>query len=470
MRRSEEKVLLVDDEPNILQLLSTVLEDEGYRILEASNGSEALKQVEKEDPQVVLLDIRMPGMDGLQVLRRIKENSRKTSVIMMTAYGAMDSVVEATKKGAYDYLAKPLDLEKVKVLVRRALEAQRLSQEVASLRSEMEDKYSLENIVGKHPKMLEVYKMIGRVVDNKATVLILGKTGTGKEVVARAIHFNGSLRNGPFAAVDCASLPQDLLESELFGHEKGAFTDATSQRIGKFERAHKGTLFLDEIGNLTSATQVRLLRFLQERRIERVGGAEPIKLNVRVIAATNLDLKKAVEEGTFREDLYYRLNVVSIYLPSLRERRDDIPLLAEHFLRKYASESGRKVKGVLPEAMDLLMSHEWPGNVRELENVIERALVIGRAHSILVDDLPLAIQTANSESKVKIAMDVSLNKVPFEEKVESFEKKLITEAMQKANWNQTKAAEFLGTSRSVVKYKVKKYGIEKGNVRPPSQK
>lgn len=455
---AQETILLVDDEPHILELLSAALENEGYRILEAKNGKEALSQFKKEKPHLVLLDIRMPDMDGLEVLRQIKKSNQTSSVIMMSAYGAMETVLEAIKRGAYDYLTKPVDLEKVKLLVRRALEAQELAQEVRSLRSKVEEKYQLENIVGKHPRMFEVYKMVGRVMDNKATVLIIGETGTGKEVVARAIHFNGPFKDEPFVAIDCASLPFDLLESELFGHEKGAFTGAIAQKKGRFELANKGTLFLDEIGNLTLATQVKLLRFLQEKKIERVGGTNAIQLDVRIITATNLDLEKAVKEGSFREDLYYRLNVITIPLPPLRQRRDDIPLLVEHFLQKFSSESKGKAKFILPETMDLLMRYYWPGNVRELENVIERAIVIGKSEAILIDDLPWRIQKVASEP----GLELSSEKVPFEQRVENFEKKLIIEALEKTNWIQTKAAELLGTSRSIVKYKMNKYGIKKG--------
>lgn len=459
----QETILLVDDESHVLELLSVALEDEKYRILQATNGKEALIQFKKEKPQVVLLDIRMPDLDGLEVLRQIKESGQTSSVIMMSAYGAMETVLEAIKRGAYDYLTKPVDLEKVKVLVRRALEAQKLGKEVTSLRSKVKEKYQLENIVGKHPKMFEVYKMIGRVMDNKATVLILGGTGTGKEVVARAIHFNGPLKDEPFIAVDCASLSSDLLESELFGHEKGAFTGAVAQKMGKFELANKGTLFLDEIGNLTLATQVKLLRFVQEKRIERVGGTKSIELDVRIITATNLDLEKAVKEGSFREDLYYRLNVITIPLPPLRERRDDIPLLVEHFLQKYRSESKGKAKHVLPETMDLLMRYDWPGNVRELENVIERATVIGKSEAILIEDLPLGIQKQKVVSGP--GLEILAEKVPFEQRVENFEKRLIVDALEKTNWIQTKAAQLLGTSRSIMKYKMKKYGIKRGEGR-----
>jgi transcriptional regulator with GAF, ATPase, and Fis domain len=326
----------------------------------------------------------------------------------------------------------------------------------------VKEKYQLENIVGKHPKMFEVYKMIGRVMDNKATVLILGETGTGKEVVARATHFNGPFKDEPFIAIDCASLPSYLLESELFGHEKGAFTGAIAQKMGKFELANKGTLFLDEIGNLTLATQVKLLRFLQEKRIERVGGTKPIELDVRIITATNLDLEKAVKEGSFREDLYYRLNVITIPLPPLRERRDDIPLLVEHFLQKFKSESKGKAKYVLPETMDLLMRYDWPGNVRELENVIERATVIGKSEAILIEDLPLRMQ---KQKVVSQSEEIVSEKVSLEQRVENFEKRLIIDALEKTNWVQTKAAQLLGTSRSIMKYKMKKYGIERGEKR-----
>ncbi len=448
---SPRKILLVDDEPHVLELLSVALEGEGYTILLANNGKEALSQLKKEEPQVVLLDIRMPDLDGVEVLRHIKEINKASSVIMMTAYGAMDTVVKAIQLGAYDYLTKPLDLEKVKVLIRRALEAQELAQEVTSLRSKLKEKYQLENIVGKHPKMLEVYKMIARVVDNKATVLIIGETGIGKEVVARAIHFNGLLKDGPFVAIDCASLPSDLLESELFGHEKGAFTGAITQKIGKFERADKGSLFLDEIGNLTLATQVKLLRFLQEKKIERVGGTKPIELDVRIIAATSLDLEKAVKESSFREDLYYRLNVVAISLPPLRERRDDIPLLVEHFLQKFKSESKGKVKHVAPGTMDLLMRYDWPGNVRELENFIERAVILGKADILLPSDLSLKVGKEPLKSRVaSSSRDISLAEA---------EKRLIEETLKLTHWDQTKAAKSLGIHRNTLRRKIKYFKI-----------
>ncbi len=454
------KILLVDDDPNVLEALSVVLEDEGYRILVASNGKEALVQVKKEKPEVVLLDIRMPDMDGVQVLRQIKEASKATSVIMMTAYPAMETVVEAVRLGAYDYLTKPLDLKRVKIVVRRAMEVQELVQEVRSLRSNLEGKYKLENIVGKHPKMLEVYQTIGTVIDNKATVLITGETGTGKEVVARVIHFNSLVKDGPFVAIDCASLPQGIFESELFGHEEGAFTDATGQKMGKFELANRGTLFLDEIGNLSLATQAKLLRFLQEKKVERIGGTKVIDVDVRVITATNQDLEKAVKEGSFREDLYYRLNVVAIHLPPLRERRDDIPLLAEHFLRKYQSESEGKVKFLPPETIDILIRHDWPGNVRQLENIVKRAIITGKTEAVLTEDLPLRIREVSHTSE----LGISPERIPLQQKVENFEKELIIDALEKTNWVQTRAARILGTTRGILRYKTKKYSIKRGYI------
>jgi DNA-binding NtrC family response regulator len=452
------KVLIVDDEPEICKLFSKVLSKEGYEVLTAGRGTEAIEKVQKEEPKVVLLDIKMPGMDGMETLRRLKETSQETSVIIVTAHGSMDSAVEAIKLGAYDYVTKPFDIEKIKILIKRALHTYELSKKVNYLTLELEEKHKLENIVGKDPKMYEVYKTIGKVVNSKVTVLIRGESGTGKELVAHAIHYNSLLKNKPFVAVDCASLPQTLLESELFGHEKGSFTGAIARKLGKFELANEGTLFLDEIGNLTLETQAKLLRVLQEKKFVRVGGAEPIDVDVRIIAATHQDLEKAVREGMFREDLYYRLNVVLIYLPALRERRDDIPLLTDHFLRKFKEESGGKVKNILPETMEFLEKYEWPGNVRELENVIERAIVTGKSSNILPEDLPPRVQMVSSEPSL---INIPGRNVSFEEAVANFEKQLILKALRESNWVQTKAAKSLDLTRRILKYKMGKYGIKK---------
>lgn len=453
---SAAKILVVDDEPAILEMLSHTLGDEGYRVLTMDRGEGAAAKVREEKPEVVLLDIRMPGMDGIETLGQIREFDKDSSVIILTAYGSMDTVVEAMKLGAYDYITKPFDLEKLKSLIKGALEAKVLARKVASPKR-LEERYKLKNIVGKNPKMFGVYKRIGRVVDNKATVLIRGETGTGKELVARAIHFNGILKDGPFIPVDCASLPEDLLESELFGHEKGAFTGAIAKRMGKFELAQKGTLFLDEIGNLNLTTQAKLLRALQEKRIERVGGTRPINIEVRIIAATHRNLEKAIREGSFREDLYYRLNVVLINLPPLRERKDDIPLLVEHFLRRYSLESGGRVKYVPLKTLDLLMRYSWPGNVRELENVIERAQVMGKDDTILAQDLPSEIQETSDLSHIIIPSD----RFSLKEKVGELEKELITGALEETGWVQARAAKLLGISRRIIRYKMEKYGIER---------
>ncbi len=451
------KILVVDDELSMREMLSNFLKNEGYRVLAVDNGEEAVARVRDEEPQVVLLDMKMAGMDGIETLAQIRELNKDTSIIIITAYGTMGNVVEAMKLGIYDYITKPFDVEKLKRLIERALKAQRLSKQVPSLQQKLEEKYRLENIVGKNPQMFEVYKRIGKVVDNKATVLVTGETGTGKELVARAIHFNGLLKERPFVVVDCASLPQDILESELFGHEKGAFTGAIAKKLGKFEIAHGGTLFLDEVGNLTLAIQAKLLRVLQEKQIQRVGGTKPIKINVRIIAATHRDLEKAVKENSFREDLYYRLNVVLIPLPALRRRKDDIPLLVEHFLRQYRSESKGKIKYVPPETMNLLMNYSWPGNVRELENIIERAVVMGKESTILPEDLPSEI----SEASYISYPDLTAGKTFLKQRVVNLERKLIIEALEKTGWVQTKAAKLLGISRRIIRYKMQKYGIEK---------
>jgi len=451
------KILVVDDEPSMREMLSDLLKSEGYGVLTVANGEKAVARVRDKKPEVVLLDMKMSGMDGIETLTQIRELNKDVSIIIITAYGTMRNVVEAMKLGIYDYVTKPFDIEKLKRLVEGALKVQMLSREDPSPQQKLEKRYRFEDIVGKNPQMFEVYKRIGKIVDNKATVLITGETGTGKELVARAIHFNGLLKERPFVVVDCASLPQDLLESELFGHEKGAFTGAIARKLGKFELAHGGTLFLDEIGNLSLVTQAKLLRVLQEKKIERVGGIKPIKIDVRIIAATHRDLEKMVKEGSFREDLYYRLNVVLIPLSPLRERKDDIPLLVEHFLRQYKSESKGRIKYVPPETMDLLANYNWPGNVRELENIIERAIVMGKENTILPEDLPSEISKASDTSR----LGLTTGKTFFKQRVANLERELIIEALEKTGWVQTKAARLLGISCRAIRYKMQKYGIEK---------
>ncbi|HYL81454.1 MAG TPA: sigma-54 dependent transcriptional regulator, partial [Candidatus Acidoferrum sp.] len=380
-------VLVVDDDAGVRESFETVLAKD-YDLVFASQGPEALRILSTRDINLVLLDIRMPGMDGIEVLRRIKELNDQTDVVIVTAVKSLKTAVEAIKLGASDYVTKPFDIHEILSLIKRVMEKQELLKEVLYLRSEVAWDRRFENLVGRNARMQEIYALITRIADNNATVLLNGESGTGKEVLARAIHQQSNRAQRPFVAVNCAAIPSELLESELFGHEKGSFTGAIATKVGKFELATGGSLFLDEVGSMRLDLQAKILRALQEREIERVGGTRTIKIDVRVIAATNRELKKAVEDGTFREDLYYRLNVIPITLPPLRQRRDDIPLLVEHFIAKYNREFNRKVKGFSAGATAALYQYEWPGNVRELENIIERAVTLGRGPAIQPSDLP----------------------------------------------------------------------------------
>ncbi|MEK7338853.1 MAG: sigma-54 dependent transcriptional regulator, partial [candidate division NC10 bacterium] len=370
-------ILVADDEPGIRDSFEALLKKE-YDLQFAQSGEEVLATLQRADVNLILLDIRMPGMDGIDVLRRIREANDSTDVIVVTAVKSLKTAVEAIKLGAFDYVTKPFDIHEILALIKRVVEKQALEKEVLYLRAEVAHGRRFESVVGNHPRMLEIYDLVARIADNNATVLLTGESGTGKEVLARTIHQQSTRRQRPFVAVNCAAIPPELLESELFGHERGAFTGAIQTRVGKFEMASSGSLFLDEIGGLRLDLQAKILRALQEREIERVGGSRTIKIDVRVIAASNRDLKKAVEEGVFRDDLYYRLNVVPIYLPPLRQRKDDIPLLVDHFLAKYNREFNRKVKGFSAGATAALYEYDWPGNVRELENVIERAVALAK--------------------------------------------------------------------------------------------
>ena len=385
---ADARVLVVDDDPGVGDLLHEVLAREGYRVRSTTRGDEAAEWAEADAFDLVLADVRMPDRDGLEVLRAFRRTDPATIVIMMTAFGTLESAIEAIREGADDYISKPFNLEEVKLTLRRALERRRLVAENQRFREELRERYRVDRLVGSSAAMLEVYKLVARVAPGRSTVLIQGESGTGKELVARAIHYNGPRATAPFLAVDCGSLVETLLESELFGHVKGAFTGAVTTKRGLLEEAHEGTCFLDEIGDVGPNLQARLLRFLQEHEIKRVGGTESHKVDVRVIAATNKDLEALVKAGPFREELFYRLNVVTVRLPALRERREDIPLLAEHFLRKYATESGKVVTQIAPEALAVLQAHRWPGNVRELENTIERAVALTTSPILVPDDLP----------------------------------------------------------------------------------
>jgi len=442
------KILVVDDEPIVRESLRDWLSDSGHDVLIADNGPRALELIEKERPGIALVDLVMPGMNGIDLLRKAKELSPEIEVIIITAYGSISTAIDAVKQGAYDYIEKPFCPEKAELLIDKLLEHRRLVEENICLHQRLEDRYRFENIIAKSPKMQQVIEIIRVVAKSSATVLITGGSGTGKELVARAIHAQGDRRNRPFVAVSCAALPESLLESELFGHEKGAFTGAYAQRKGKFEVANKGTLFLDEIGEMSANIQVHLLRVLEEREFTRVGGNDLVKVDVRVICATNKNMKKAIGCGQFREDLYYRLNVMTIELPPLRDRREDIPLLAQHFLRKFAVENQKSIEDFSPDAMDFLLTYEWPGNIRQLENAIERAVILRESSQIELEDLrPESFLAAEIASPGRDLRDV--------------EKNHIVNILSQSDGNFSKAARTLGISRATLYNKIKAYGITK---------
>ncbi|MDY7033030.1 MAG: sigma-54 dependent transcriptional regulator, partial [Thermodesulfobacteriota bacterium] len=391
------KILVVDDEAAHRHMIETVLVPEGYEIYQAQDGQAAVEAVEERFYDLILMDIRMSRMSGIEALKRIKEISPGIPIIIMTAYASIHTAVDALKSGAHDYLMKPLDIEELKILVKKALHHHRLEQENRFLKERLEDRFNFDNIIGTSSAMRALFETMSLVAPTEATVLITGESGTGKELFANAIHQNSPRRDRPFIKVNCAALPETLLESELFGHEKGAFTGAVARKQGRFQMAHKASIFLDEVGEMPLTTQVKILRVLQEREFEPVGSSQTIQVDIRIIAATNKDLEKEIEAGRFREDLYYRLNVVSLHVPPLREHREDIPLLADFFLKKYAEKNQRLIKGFTPKAMDLLMRHSWPGNVRELENVVERAVILTREDTITQSDFPPNIRDMDEE-------------------------------------------------------------------------
>jgi len=448
------KVLVVDDDSVACDLLSEVLSKEGYEVDVARGGQEAVKKGKEDVFDIVLADVRMPDLDGLGVLRAFKTSSPETIVIVMTAFGSIETAIEAIKEGAYDFVSKPFKLDEIKIVIKRALERRRLLQENLRFRSELKEKYSFEHIVGSSSQMLEVYKAVARVAPSRSTVLIRGESGTGKELIAKAIHYNSPRSERPFVAIDCGALAEILLESELFGHVKGAFTGAISAKDGLFEQAHGGTCFLDEIGDVSLNTQGKLLRVLEEHEIRPVGGTESRKVDVRVIAATNKDLEAFVRAGKFREDLYYRLNVVSLVLPPLRERQEDIPLLATYFLRRYAEENNKKISHISQEAMVFLEAYDWPGNVRELENVIERAMALTPNPVLLPEDLPPKLQ----ERFEGVEGELAGNLLSLRE----FERRHIQRVLRETKGNKKLAAELLGINRRTLYRMAKRYGIELG--------
>ena len=450
-----EKILVVDDEPGMRSLLKKVLSKEGYFVTPFEKGEEALDALSSEDYDLAILDIEMPGLNGIELLKRIKRKDAGLNVVMITAYGSLQSAVEAMRLGAYDYLTKPFQMDEIKLVVEKALERERLITENRELHRELEEQYRFTGIVGKSPRMEEVYELVSRVAGTNASVLIQGESGTGKELVARSIHYNSRRKGRPLVILNCAALAEGVLESELFGHEKGAFTGAIKRKAGRFELAHEGTLFLDEIGEIPVATQLKLLRVLQEHEFERVGGEKTIKVDVRIIAATNRDLMNAVREGRFREDLYYRLNVVTINIPPLRERREDIADLALHFLGKFAVETGKRIEGIDARAMEMLVHYDWPGNVRELENIMERAVVLEKGDTITPASLPVPLRVEGEGESLKVPQGTG----SITEVLEDLERQLIVKALKDHGGSQTAAANALGLKRSTLRYKLEKYGL-----------
>ena len=444
------KILVIDDDTSLRRVLEYNLQEEGYEVQAASSGEEGLYLFRQSPPDLVITDMKMPGMDGLMVLKSIKEISPEALVIIITAFGTVDVAVEAMKTGAYDYITKPFNRDELKLTVKKALQYSGLAEENRRLKSELSDKADFRTIVGSSSKMEKVFDVIRKVADTEAAVLITGESGTGKELVARSIHANSSRRDAPFVAINCAAIPRDLLESELFGHMKGSFTGAVKDKIGKFQLAEGGTLFLDEVGELTIELQPKLLRALQEKEVEPVGGMKAQKLDVRVVSATNLNIDKAIADGTFREDLYYRLSVIPIHLPPLRERRDDIPILIRYFCSKHGSDKVSFDK----DALETLVMYPWPGNVRELENTIERLLIMRNSDVISTEDLAEKFRE-NATTHGNAIIKLPEEGYPLEQ----LEREVVVMALEKNHWNQTAAARFLRIPRHTLIYRLEKYGI-----------
>jgi len=443
-------ILIVDDEEIVRESLASWLKEDGYEVEAAENGARALERLPAKDWNLAMVDLKMPGMDGIQLMDEIRKARPETIVIIMTAYATVDTAVQAMKKGAYDYIVKPFNPEDLSMTIRKIIEHQKLVKENLYLRKELKKQYRLHDMVSKNHKMIEIFELVKTVAKSNSIVLVQGESGTGKELLSRAIHMESPRKDEPFVSVSCVALTESLLESELFGHEKGAFTGADQARSGKIELAKNGTLFLDEIGDISLKLQMDLLRVLEQREFQRVGGNQMIPINSRIIAATNRDLKKAIEEGRFREDLYYRLNVISVHIPPLRVRKEDIPLLVEHFVDRFNIEMGKNVEGVVESAMRLLMDYSWPGNARELRNVIERAMVVTKGRMILDADLSLPQAPGVSESRGK-----SLSEM---------EKEHIRQVLKENRWNIIRSAQVLGIDRVTLYNKIRKYELKKEQV------
>ena len=458
-----KNILVVEDDNATRDTMVDFLSEAGYEVESARNGEDAIAMAQEYSFNIVITDLKMPKGDGIQVLEQIKKIDPRTIVIICTGYGTVDTAVKAMKLGAYEYITKPIKIEEIKLVVQRALDYQRLKTENVLLQKQLKAKYKFKNLIGDSDVMQQSFQFIEKIAATNSTVMICGESGTGKELVARAIHYNSDRRNEPMVPVNCGAIPEDLLESELFGYDKGAFTGAIKTRIGRFELANGGTVFLDEIGDMSPALQVKILRVLQEHEFERVGGVKSIKVDIRVIAATHRDLEKAVKQGTFREDLYYRLNVIPFIIPPLRERRSDIPLLTNHFTEKFNIEKKQNISGVSPEALKCLTRYHWPGNVRELENLIERLVILKGKGVIEQEDLPEKLLGTEWSDAVP-SIDIPDSGISFNTAVSEFERELILRALKKTNWIKNRAAKLLQLKRTTLVEKMKKIQLTRENI------
>lgn len=454
---TQTHILIIDDEQNYLLLLETLLSEQGYTVTTLQDPELALEYLSQSEVDLIVTDMKMPKVSGQDILEYTKKNFPHIPVLIMTAYGSIDGAVEAMKHKAFDYINKPFSNDELLLSISKAAKMSQAERQNRLLRESLEERYGAHQIIGKSKAIREVLELVDRVAPTNSNVLITGESGTGKELIAQALHYSSPRKNGPFVSVNCMALNPGVLESELFGHEKGSFTGAVLQKRGRFEAAHNGTLFLDEIGELSIDLQIKLLRFIQEHSFERVGGNQSIRVNIRLVVATNKNLKQAISQGEFREDLYYRLNVVNIHLPPLRERAEDIPFLAEHFLRKFAQENNKQITGFSPEAMQAIIAYDWPGNIRELENAVERCVVLARESTIDYQDLPSELK--DESTQYRSAADMLPTEIDLADTLEKIEAALIRRALVKSDFVQVKAAEMLGISKSLLQYKLKKYNI-----------
>jgi len=456
----EERVLVVDDEPGMKEFLKIMLEKMGYQADAADSGEDAIKRLEQGKYKLVICDLKMPRISGMEVLRRSKEVNPEVPVIMITAFGTAESAVEAMKLGAYDYISKPFKVDEIQLVINKALEKARLLEENIQLKRELKNKYGFHQLIGLSEPMRKIYEIIRQTAPTKSNILISGESGTGKELVAKAIHYNSPRRNHPLLTVNCASIPESLLESELFGHTRGAFTGAYQSKRGVFELADQGSIFLDEISEMTPGLQAKLLRVIEDKSFRKVGGEQELKVDVRIIAATNRDIEKEIKTGRFREDLFYRLNVIHIHLPPLRERKEDIPILAQHFLEKYSAEMKKPIRKISKEAEEMLIKYHWPGNVRELENVIERAVSMEKTEAILPESITEKVRCPENVLDLASSFQIPSQGINLEKTMENLERKMLKEALLQSRGNQTRAAELLGLSFRSFRYRIKKLGID----------